>query len=313
MKNRFIRMFLVICAVILTICAVSVWACAEEAVATSTDLKPADSAGAEETEEEIADSLEIIITKAVQIGETWSGPMKKTKPAVLKLDVDYPQQINVLVTGKDIWVSVEKSDRVTENPARILTDEQTNQAVISWFAEAGSYLITVGPVEPNLMGKAQVVIMDNEAFAAWEAEQAAQEVPAEEPGEEPEAVEENPEGELKEDPAEEMAEEPAEEPDGEQIEPSEEKEDIPTEERSINIIVTCDSPNPVIGDTAHFEAVLDGYEELKYSIQWQYSPDHDQWFDIPQATELCMDVVTNRENNYYYWRIVIYIEDEQEG
>ena len=302
MKNRFIRMFLVICAVILTICAVSVWACAEEAVATSTDLKPADSAGAEETEEENADSLEIIITKAVQIGETWSGPMKKTKPAVLKLDVDYPQQINVLVTGKDIWVSVEKSDRVTENPARILTDEQTNQAVISWFAEAGSYLITVGPVEPNLMGKAQVIIMDDDAFAAWEAEQTAEQAePVEAGEEEPEDTEEN----LEAEPEDEHPEtEPEEDPEEEN---KPESDNVP--ERHISIEVTCDSPNPVIGDTAHFHAILDGYDDLQYTVQWQYSVDRQFWHDIEDATDLNMDVVTTKINNKYYWRIVIYIED----
>ena len=40
MKNRFIQMFLVICAVMLMICAVSVWAAAEDANATPTDLAP---------------------------------------------------------------------------------------------------------------------------------------------------------------------------------------------------------------------------------------------------------------------------------
>lgn len=305
MKNRFIRMFLVICAVILTICAVSVWACAEEAVATSTDLKPADSAGAEETEEEIADSLEIIITKAVQIGETWSGPMKKTKPAVLKLDVDYPQQINVLVTGKDIWVSVEKSDRVTENPARILTDEQTNQAVISWFAEAGSYLITVGPVEPNLMGKAQVIIMDDDAFAAWEAEQTAEQAEPEEAGEEePEDTEENSEAEPED---EQPKTEPEEDPEEEN---KPESDNVP--ERHITVDVTWDVPDPAIGDTAHFEAILDGYDELQYTMQWQYSPDDITWYDIPNETSTKMDIVVTPENNIVYWRILVYLEDYQE-
>ena len=217
--------------------------------------------------------------------------MKKTKPAVLKLDLDREQQIHVLVTGKDIWVSVEKSDRVTENPARTLTDAQTDQAVVSWYAEAGSYLITVGPVEPNLMGKAQVVIMDSDAFAAWEAEQAADpNEPTEEPGEEPEA-----------------------EPEGEQPENEPEEENKPkpdnASERHISIEVTCDSPNPVIGDTAHFHAILHGYDELRYTAQWQYSEDRQFWQNIEGATDLDMDVVTTKINNKYYWRIVIYIED----
>ncbi len=199
MKNRFIQMFLVICAVMLMICAVSVWADAEDVTATPTDLAPVDSAEMEETEEENADKIEIRITKEVHIGETWSGLMKKTKPAILKLDLDRDQLINVLVTGKDIWVSVEKADKVTENPTRILTDDETSQAVISWYAEAGSYLITVGSVEPNPIGKAEVTIMDNTAFEAWKAQQEKNEEPAEGVQEEnelnPEEAENEPESE----------------------------------------------------------------------------------------------------------------------
>ena len=44
MKNRFIQMFLVICAVMLIICTVSVWAAAEDVTATPTDLMPVEPA-----------------------------------------------------------------------------------------------------------------------------------------------------------------------------------------------------------------------------------------------------------------------------
>ena len=413
MKNRFIQMFLVICAVMLMICAVSVWAAAENAIATPTDLAPVEqeesvpettepeitepektepettdpeetvpaetepeeaepdasesekaepqaaesettepeNADPEETiEEDTADSVEIIITKAVRIGDSWSGTMKKTKPAVLKLDVERAQQVNLLVQGKHGWITVEKSDRLSDNPARTLTNDETSQTVISWYAEAGSYLITLGPVEPNLMAKLNVSVMNATGYENWMKEQAEQqeeqqeeadeEIPEEgndiesteaeepeeqpdnetpdemteieeEPGEEEDATEldeysENPEAEINEAP----------EDDGDPEEPEmTEAEDEDTEEetvqnRSIEISVTCDSPNPVVGDTAHFEAKLYGYEELTYSIQWQYSPDHKNWFDIADATELRMDVVTDDENNLYYWRVLIYVEED---
>lgn len=359
MKNRFIQMLLVICAVMLMICAVSVWAAAEDVTATPTDLAPVEQeesvpettepettepevtepevsepetaepetkepeqVAPEETaeDEEAADSVEIVITKAVRIGDTWSGTMKKTKPAVLKLDVDYAQQVNLLVLGRHGWVTVEKSDRLTENPARTLTDDGTSQTVISWYAEAGSYLITLGPVEPNLMAKLNVSIMNDAGYETWKAEQEEQiEEPAEEPDEPAEEQIEEPEKQPEEDTAneEKITEEIVNEPIEEQAEPEDntEEENIPESEerpeRHITVDVTWDVPDPVIGDTAHFKAIMEGYEGLQYTVQWQYSPDDNSWFDIPNETETTMDVIVTPENNIVYWRILVYLEDNQ--
>ena len=388
MKNRFIQMFLVICAVMLMICAVSVWAAAENAIATPTDLEPVEqeesvpettepettepetvepeetepeetepeeaepettepevtepqaaeaetiepeNAEPEETiDEETADSVEIIITKAVRIGDSWSGTMKKTKPAVLKLDVDRAQQVHLLVQGRHAWITVEKSDRLSDNPPRTLTNDETSQTVISWYAEAGSYLITMGPVEPNLMAKLNVSIMNEAEYESWLAEQAEPEEQTEEPVEEP-AEEPVEQAEEPEETAEEPEEQPEEETEEEEkitgetvnepieetaeAEENTEEENIPeTEERPerhITIDVTWDVPDPVIGDTAHFEAIMEGYEGLQYTVQWQYSPDEITWHDMPNETETTMDVVVTPENNIVYWRILVYLEDNQ--
>lgn len=412
MKNRFIRKFLVICAAMLFVCAVSVWAAAEETTpATPTDLTPVETAdsvpGATEPEttepdttvpdttepkdpvnettepeesaedEEAADAVELVITKAVRVGDSWSGVMKKTKPAILKLDVAQAQQVNLLVQGRHVWIAVEKADRLTENPARTLTEN--SKAIISWHAEAGSYLITLGPVEPNLMAKANVSILNDAAYGEWLAQQQAEEVmeeeptevteeteePAEEPAEEPEETEEseepaeetveeipeeetdeteettdepdeiteveketaeNPEDEEEtgeetaEEPEEITEEEPAEESEEgqEELEETEEEteENIPesetASERHIRVDVTWDVPDPIIGDTAHFEAVMEGYDELQYTVQWQYSPDETTWYDIPNETNTTMDVVVTPENNTVYWRILVYVEESQE-
>ena len=401
MKNRFIQMFLVICAVMLTICAVSVWAAAEDMAATPTDLAPVgqDELVTETTEpettepevtvpeitepqepvnettdpeepvqeeEEAADAVELIITKAVHVGDSWNGVMKKTKPAILKLDVNQAQHVNLLVRGRYVWITVEKADRVTDNPARTLTEN--SQAVISWQAEAGSYLITLGPVEPNLMAKANVSILNDAAYSEWLAQQQTEEVteeeptevtkeetedkeeieePIEEPAEEPEETieseepteetveeiskEETNEEETTDEPdeitEEETTETPAdeeetgEEPDEENPEETEEtgeetEENIPeseiTPERHISVEITWDVPEPVIGDTAHFKATLEGYDGLPYSMQWQYSSDRTTWYDLPGETEQTMDVQINEENNTVYWRILVYVEDNQE-
>ena len=129
----------------------------------------------------------------------------------------------------------------------------------------------------------------------------------EEPEEEP----------VSEEQTEELEEqEPTEEPEEELTDndPTEEEKPEAEEkpERHIAVDVIWDVPYPVIGDTAHFVAVLEGYDELQYTIQWQYSPDEEIWFDIPYATEPTMDVVVTEENNEVFWRILVFVEDDQE-
>ena len=341
----------------------------------------------EDNQEGPAEGEEIIITKKLLVGQSWSGKVSKKKPAILKLDVSRSQSVHILVEGKNVWVAVEKTDRLTENPPRTETDPETKRTVISWSAQAGSYLITVGPVEPNPMAKATVTIMDDKAFEAWEAKQAeeepetaeeavSEEEPAQEeapePEEETEPVEESktdiepeeetelteetesepeeeqpeeetePEEESKMDiepeeeaePIEEIESEPEEEQAEEETEPEEEAGSEPEEEagsepeeeqseenrteseiepeRHITVDVTWDVPDPAIGDTAHFKANLEGYDGLEYSTQWQYSPDRKTWYDIPDETSLTMDVIVTEENNIVYWRILVYVEDDQE-
>lgn len=135
--------------------------------------------------------------------------------------------------------------------------------------------------------------------------------PVEEPEEEPEEepAEEAPAEEPEE---QESAEEPAEELTDEEHAEEEQPEAEEKPERHITVDVVWDVPDPVIGDTAHFVAVLEGYEELQYTIQWQYSPDEEIWFDIPYATEPTMDVVVTEENNEVFWRILVFVEDDQE-
>ena len=86
-------------------------------------------------------------------------------------------------------------------------------------------------------------------------------------------------------------------------------EDKPKVSRNIRIIVTWDVPNPVIGDTAHFHAQLTGYDNLSYTCQWQWSADQVTYHDIEGATSLDMDIVVNRQNNYWYWRILVNVDD----
>lgn len=350
MKIRFNRILSFICAVMMT-CAICAWAYAEEDPATPTDLSPAEETvpaeepetvpaadpevkPAEEPEEENAEepitSVEVVITKTLAIGGSWEGKVSKTKPAILKLDVKQRCTVHILVEGKDVWASVEKADHHTENPPRIQTDPDTERTIVSLEAEEGSYLITLGPVEPNLLGMVAVTFMNNKAYTAWEAVQEANEQTEDEPEEEHEEIpEETPEETPEEAPV------PDDEntiPKDEDVIPDEEDntqddenavqddedaipeetEEAPRPQRHIDVEVTWDVAEPMIGDTAHFNAKLEGYDGLTYTMQWQYGPDNETWYDLPGETSTTMDVVVNEENNLYYWRIIVYIEDDQE-
>lgn len=317
----------------------------------------------EEEPESPVESVEVIITKSVRLGDTWEGVTRDTKLTVLKLDLDKAQTVHLIVEGKNAWVNVRKSEQSAENLRKVEADPETKRTVITWEAEAGSYLITIGPVEPNKMAKATAAIMDNKAFASWEESLAStqtEEETAEEPAEEPEKepaeepaediTEEEPgaepEEKQEEEPAEEQGEEPAEDIHGI---PSEENDEEPVEEtaedlaediteedpaaeqeeepgivaepeeeeesesgRSIDVEITWDVPYPIVGDTAHFTATLIGYEDVEYTTQWQYSPDKETWYDIPGETGTTMDMVITKENNVVYWRIIVYVEENQE-
>ena len=238
------------------------------------------------------DSLEIIITKQLCPGDSWNGILKRNKPAVLKLDLNQAGKVYMLAEGKCIHATVCKTDR-PEDATEMVTDPETNRILLSWDAEAGSYLITLEPSEKNLMAKAAVTFMDQEAFDAWEEGNGSE--PEDEPADEP-----------KDEPEDEPENEPADEPE-------DEPEDKPETPRSISVSVSFDNPNPVIGDTAHFAAALEGYDGLNYTVQWQYSPDHEAWTDLPGETKETMDVVVTRENNVVFWRIVVYVEEDPES
>ncbi len=381
MKIRFNRLISVICAIMILISTASVWAFADEMPATPTDLTPAEEenipeepAEEQQTEpetepeqvpeeepveepedepeedpaEETVESVEVIVTKTLTMGQSWEGKMKKTKPAVLKLDLNRSCTVYMLVEGRDVWATVEKSDRPEEDPTRTQTDPNTGWKVITWPAEEGSYLITLGPVEPNLLAAAKVTFMDRKAYDAWEAEQAAAEHEPEEEAETESNVDEN---ELRQESEEETEKDPnqteeLDETDGqcnsieqataidsdelveeeqiqtieseveegaEELEESEgtDEETEETFERSIDVELTWDTNEPHWGDTAHLRAVLTGYEGLEYSFQWQTSQDLEHWDDVLGETKEELDVVITRNNNNVYWRVVVYVEEPE--
>ena len=77
--------------------------------------------------------------------------------------------------------------------------------------------------------------------------------------------------------------------------------------------ITWDDEVPSFGSVAHLDAVLDGFEDLDFSLQWQYSEDNLSWTDVEGGTQSRMDMVITEENYLYYWRVMVYINVPAEG
>ena len=108
--------------------------------------------------------------------------------------------------------------------------------------------------------------------------------------------------------------EETEEPDSEEQPETGEDEALITEEapvRSVSFTITADGDVLHLGDVAHFNAELVGYEGLDYTLQWQMSADNETWEDIPEQTGLQMDVVRTEENSHLFWRVIVKIQQPQ--
>lgn len=84
----------------------------------------------------------------------------------------------------------------------------------------------------------------------------------------------------------------------------EENDELPTE-RKIEVAILWDEEHPTYGATAHFVATLMGYEGLEYTMQWQWSENDVDWYNVEGATEDHLDVVYSEENGDYNWRILV--------
>ena len=77
------------------------------------------------------------------------------------------QRVHMLLEGKGVWATVVRSDHPDEDPTRNQTDPETNRTIVTWNAEAGAYLVHIGPAEYNLISNASATFMDDAAFEIW--------------------------------------------------------------------------------------------------------------------------------------------------
>ena len=127
--------------------------------------------------------------------------------------------------------------------------------------------------------------------------------PAEEPAE-AEATE----------PAEEPAEQPTEEPAAAETNefPANARlmaivEDELNAERSVSMYAVYDGDSLTFGDKVTLIAVLNGYDNTAYDLQWQSSADDKNWVDVAGETAASYAFTISEANYMNYWRVAVTI------
>ncbi len=89
-------------------------------------------------------------------------------------------------------------------------------------------------------------------------------------------------------------------------------ETVSPEDCSVQISISWDTDDPQVGDVAHFDSVLTGYENLPYTLQWQTSRDNETWTDYPGATGPQLDVILTEDMDGILFRLSVNVESKQE-
>ena len=77
--------------------------------------------------------------------------------------------------------------------------------------------------------------------------------------------------------------------------------------RNVEIQLNWGDEEAAVGSTAHFTAVLHGYENVKYTLQWQHSTDSENWENVENAIDATYSVVATKENCHDTWRVKVVI------
>ena len=103
--------------------------------------------------------------------------------------------------------------------------------------------------------------------------------------------------------------ETAEETENEEAEETEEPE-----ERKVSFSYFWDDEEPSIGSIVHMKAEVIGYEDIDYTLQWQYSEDPETfgWTDYPGANGETFDLQITEENNNFFWRVSVFLDEKAE-
>ena len=82
-----------------------------------------------------------------------------------------------------------------------------------------------------------------------------------------------------------------------------------TVERSVSIYASYSGNTVSYGDTIKLYAVLKGYENVSYEMQWQVSSDNSSWQNISGANGSSYSLTVTEDNADNYYRIAVTVAE----
>ena len=74
---------------------------------------------------------------------------------------------------------------------------------------------------------------------------------------------------------------------------------------TLSVAISAESDVVELGDDMVLTAVLTGFEDLNYTLQWQFSTDNANWANVDGATGSTLRMQMNEENRDYFWRVSV--------
>ena len=74
---------------------------------------------------------------------------------------------------------------------------------------------------------------------------------------------------------------------------------------TLSVAISAESDVVELGGDMVLTAVLTGFEDLNYTLWWQFSTDNANWADVDGATGSTLRVQMNEENRDYFWRVSV--------
>ena len=197
--------------------------------------------------------------------------------------------------------------QITEAPAEAPVETPAPAAEETTAAPAAQ--ITEAPAEAPVETPAPAA-EETTAAPAAQITEAPAEAPAETPAPAAEETTAAPAAQITEAPAEAPVETPA--PITEEELPANARlmavlQDTLNAQRSVSIYAVYDGEFLSFGDQVTFVALLRGYDNLTYTLQWQWSQDNQIWEDVPGAEQATYSFQVAEDNYQNFWRVGVTI------
>jgi len=76
------------------------------------------------------------------------------------------------------------------------------------------------------------------------------------------------------------------------------------------VFISIDKAPQFLGDTMVLIAILIDFQPHdKYTLEWQYSIDKINWFNVDNEHELIFTTIINSDNCNNWWRVIVYLEE----